>query len=236
MDRQTFYVSQTTRGLQHTRGWIFFIDDDELIHHKEMGFEPKANRSRLLTFLKTRLTDASPVGHLNNHEARASVSNNGTEDMFTRSTHFETDKSRFHAYTNGKGVAFLGKHNVYGFGPHRFRAVQQNGKSFADTLLEGCVILHCDSMTFAKWRTKFSRAIPNSVSTIPYYSTSAKLVTNFKNDNVSLRRAYDKLFIRRSELLHLPLIQQVLDRIFYDPLPELSALFKSMTIENGHDI
>ena len=230
MHRQRYYVSQTTSKMQHTGRYIFFIDDDELILHKKMSFNHDANRQSLLDYLVRKLTDTSPVGYMQNYEARtsASASNN---DMFRRSTHFETNTRKFHAYTNGKGVAFLGKNSIYGFGPHRFLALNSKGMQYKDKLLNDCKILHCDSMTFAKWRAKFSRAIPSSVNAFPFYKRSANLIkTHHNNNNNILRQAYNKEFFVNNNrtTLHIP-IHNMFDYIFGHTVTDL---FQEMKISN----
>jgi hypothetical protein len=95
---------------------------------------------------------------LPNYEARVNVTYFNDEeknDIFS-ATHFEIERTKFLAYTNGKGFARLEKDTV-SFGPHCFKNESQSHAACQGEYVDDLAVLHFNCTTFDLWKKKYER-------------------------------------------------------------------------------
>lgn len=151
---------------------LLHIDDDELLYCSR-GFGNFCNQ--------LIMNNMYACLHLRNYEALAS--HKDVQDPFKECTHFKTDSKTFTAYANGKSIACL-KHDVKANGPHYFCG------SVKDLTTDDAVILHYESMTFERWREKFTNYLNNgnkelcNIGKIPFkfYCNSMDVVNSANAD------------------------------------------------------
>jgi len=150
MDRQAAHIANAiplarAAGFTH----LLHIDDDELVHCAA-GAE---------AFMRELATSdpAKPDVHLSNVEALLPLPD--CANPFTQARAFRHHPTKFCSYTNGKSVGLLAAPALRSHGPHHFRCA--TGAGGPDAGVTHCVaagvavILHFESATFAKWRTKY---------------------------------------------------------------------------------
>lgn len=150
MDRQSAHIARAipaarAAGFTH----LLHIDDDELIHCA-------AGAPALMRELASA-DPSRPDLHLHNVEAL--LSSPGCANPFTQARAFRHHPTKYCSYTNGKSFGLLSADGLRSHGPHHFRSTSGAGGAQAvvtHTIPAGvAVVLHFESATYAKWRTKY---------------------------------------------------------------------------------
>jgi hypothetical protein len=169
MDRQSAHIARAipaarAAGFTH----LLHIDDDELIHCA-------AGAPALMRELASA-DPSRPDLHLHNVEALLPSPN--CANPFTQARAFRHHPTKYCSYTNGKSFGRLSAAGLRSHGPHHFRSAGGAGGAQANvthTIPAGvAVVLHFESATYAKWRTKYidlarrHGATPDVFSRVPF--------------------------------------------------------------------
>ncbi|EOD19284.1 hypothetical protein EMIHUDRAFT_243012 [Emiliania huxleyi CCMP1516] len=149
MDRQSGHIASViprarAAGLTH----LLHIDDDELVYCAA-GLPPLF---RLLSAAGVE----RPNVHMQNVEALLPAPD--CDNPFAAVRSFRHFPTQYCSYTNGKSFGVLAAAGLRSHGPHHFRSAATCGGGGAGSLdlpAGVAVVLHYESATYAKWRTKY---------------------------------------------------------------------------------
>mmetsp|Transcript_34551 Transcript_34551/g.72706 ORF Transcript_34551/g.72706 Transcript_34551/m.72706 type:complete len:300 (-) Transcript_34551:500-1399(-) len=177
--RQEAHVNWALEQCEAMRiGWLFHVDDDELLHLAKPWELILAEVPSSAACLVVRNVEAIP---------------DHSSSDFSSISRFMTDEFSMLAYVNGKAAGRVGA--TVASGCHRFLGGEWH------VPIEYAVVLHFESCPYSRWRDKFLHyaSLQRRFSSIPFlfYLNSIKVCTTRTGDESALRS-----FWRRHKRFH----------------------------------